>query len=236
MRKVLKRQRKRIRMTDETLPEQIARHLRRDILRGKLAPGATIKERDNAAELGVSRTPMREAIRILAKEGLVILRPARSPIVAEPSVKEISDQVEVLLALEKLAAELACRNATESDLANIQSLLDYMAAHFEDTDPLDMFETDMAFHSAIATASHNDVIVSMHRTLMERLWRARYLAARKSRNRDRVISHHSAIVDALRARNGDAAIAAIERHLGHLDRDVRSVIEREANLSEEPVK
>ncbi|MEQ9673915.1 MAG: winged helix-turn-helix domain-containing protein, partial [Roseovarius indicus] len=69
-------------MAEGILAEQIANQLRRDILRGKLAPGASIKERDNAAEMGVSRTPMREAIRILAQDGLVILRPARSPIVA----------------------------------------------------------------------------------------------------------------------------------------------------------
>ena len=68
-------------MPDLTLPEQIAQSLRRDILRGRLSPGDSIKERDNAAERGVSRTPRREAIRILAQEGLVILRPSRSPIV-----------------------------------------------------------------------------------------------------------------------------------------------------------
>ncbi|MDN3722463.1 GntR family transcriptional regulator [Roseibium salinum] len=95
-------------MSEPNLADEIAARLRRDILRGKLPPGSAIKERDNALELGVSRTPMREAIRILAKEGLVILRPSRSPVVARPSFKEISDQVAVLVALEKFSAELAC--------------------------------------------------------------------------------------------------------------------------------
>lgn len=216
---------------EETLPEQIARQLRRDILRGKLPPGTSIKERDNAAEMGVSRTPMREAIRILAKEGLVILRPARSPIVAQPSIKEISDQVEVLIALEKLSAELACKNATEAEIDALAATLDYMDKNFETADPLDMFETDMGFHAALAAMSHNDVIAELHRTLLERLWRARYLAARRRRNRERVIVQHGSIVDALRNRDRVAALAAIEAHLGHLDRDIRNVLAQEAEAA-----
>ncbi|NVO23204.1 GntR family transcriptional regulator [Donghicola sp. B5-SW-15] len=218
-------------MPEETLPEQIARQLRRDILRGKLPPGTSIKERDNAAEMGVSRTPMREAIRILAQEGLVILRPARSPIVAQPSIKEISDQVEVLIALEKLSAELACKNATEAEIDALAATLDYMDKNFETADPLDMFETDMGFHASLARMSHNDVIAELHRTLLERLWRARYLAARRRRNRERVIVQHGSIVDALRNRDRAAALAAIEAHLGHLDRDIRNVLAQEAEAA-----
>ena len=103
-------------LTEASLPEQIAAQLRRDILSGKFPPGSPMKERDNAAEMGVSRTPMREAIRILAKEGLVVLRPARSPIVAQLTLKQISDNIEVLTALELLAADLACQNGSDSQV------------------------------------------------------------------------------------------------------------------------
>ncbi|MDZ4134172.1 MAG: GntR family transcriptional regulator, partial [Paracoccaceae bacterium] len=81
---------------EHSLAEQIASSLRRDILLGKLAPGALIKERDSSADRGVSRTPLREAIRILASEGLVVLRPSRSPVVANPSLKEIIDDLVVM--------------------------------------------------------------------------------------------------------------------------------------------
>lgn len=212
----------------DTLAEQIARQLRRDILRGRLPPGSPVKERDNAAELGVSRTPMREAIRILANEGLVQLRPSRSPIVVNMTPKEISDQVVVLLALEKLSAELACANATEEDLSDIREINDRMADAYDHIDALDLFENDMSFHTAIAKASHNDALAETHRAFLARLWRARYLSARQRRNRERVVSHHGAILMALEARDPEAVRSSINDHLGNLANDILAALEIES--------
>ena len=219
-------------MTEKNLAEDIADQLRRDILRGRLGPGASIKERDNAAELGVSRTPLREAIRILAKEGLIELRPARSPIVSMPSVKQISDEVEVLLAVEKLSGELACVRATDDEIAAISGIVDIMSDRFETDDPLDMFETDMRFHSAIARASHNISLAEVHRTLLARLWRARFLAAVKRRNRERVIDHHRQMVTALKARDPIAIRIAIGVHLDRLVDDILDVVALEIAAAE----
>jgi len=214
----------------DNLPEKIAYSLRRDILRGRLNPGDAIKERDNAEELGVSRTPMREAIRILAQEGLVILRRARSPIVAQPSFKTLADQVEVLLNLEKLSAEIACRAATDAEIDEICDLTRLMSETFDGSDPLDMFELDMKFHAMIARMSHNETLADMHTALLQRLWRARYLTAMEKRNRERVITQHTAIIDALRARDPQQAAAALQTHLGHLGEDLKDVMEHDARL------
>ena len=214
-------------MTDQILAEQLAAQLRREILRGKFPPGASIKERDNAAELGVSRTPMREAIRILAKEGLLVLRPSRSPIVAQPTFKQVSDAVDVLLALEYLSVEQACINATEEDLAEIHRIEADFAEKYDSLDPLDLFEIDMAFHKAIVKASHNDALLETYNSYLERLWRARYLSAIQKRNRDRAVSQHTAILNALETRDVKAAKAAIELHLGKLAEHIRPVIESE---------
>ncbi len=214
-------------MPEKILAEQIANQLRRDILRGILPPGASIKERDNAAEMGVSRTPMREAIRILAKEGLVLLRPSRSPIVARPAFEEVADQVAVLVALEKLSAELACREAGAGDLAQIRAILDEMDRNFDQADPLDMFEIDMSFHSAIALASHNAALVETHTSYLQRLWHARYLAAIQRRNRDRVIRQHTRIVEAIEAGDPEAARDAIGVHMQSMTEDIRTVIAEE---------
>lgn len=214
-------------MADQVLAENIANQLRRDILRGKFLPGAPIKERDNAAEMGVSRTPMREAIRILAREGLLVLRASRSPIVANPTFKEVSDAVDVLLALEDLSVVLACRNAKEKDLSAIGAIHQNIADRYNELEPLDLFELDMSFHSTIAVASHNASLIATYRSYLERLWRARFLSARQRRNRDRVVNHHSALLKAIVERDENAAKAAIRTHLGNLAADIRPVMEEE---------
>lgn len=217
-------------MTEKSLAQQIATQLRRDILQGKLSPGDSLKERDNAAEMGVSRTPLREAIRILATEGLVELRPARSPIVSVPTVKQISDDVEVLIAVEKLSGELACERASEEDIIGIEAIVDDMAARFDTADPLDMFETDMSFHSALAKASHNVPLAEIHEKFLSRLWRARYLAAMQRRNRERVIDHHTHIAQALRDRDAIVIRECIGIHLDNLRVDIIRMIEQEQSL------
>ena len=214
-------------MTDQTLPAQIANQLRRDILRGALRPGMSIKERDNADKMGVSRTPLREAIRILATEGLVELRPARSPIVSLPSVQQISDEVEVLLAVEKLSGELACARATEEEIDALAAIVQVMSDTFDTVDAVEMFEIDMSFHAALARAAHNDPLAEIHGTFLARLWRSRFLSAIQRRNRERVVDHHTQIVDALRARDATAIRAAIGVHLDRLGADIIDVIAQE---------
>ncbi len=214
-------------MSEEILAEQIADQLRRDILRGKLAPGATVKERDNANEMGVSRTPLREAIRILAKEGLIELRPARSPIVSVPTAKQVSDDIEVLLAVEILSAELACERATDADIAGIAVIQAEIDAKFDHVDPLDLFEIDMSFHRAIALAAHNAPLADIHRTFLRRLWRSRFLAAVQRRNRDRVVAHHNEILIALQDRNPVEIREKIMTHIGNLKRDILSSISQD---------
>ena len=203
-------------MAEETLPEQIANQLRRDILRGKLAPGAQVKERDTAAEMGVSRTPMREAIRILAQEGLVTLRPARSPVVAQPTLREVADNIEVLSALEMLGAALAVDRADDAQIEKIAAIQNRMARLYDDLDMIDVFEIDMEFHKALVQAAGNPVLAETHASILARLWRARYLSASRKRSRDRVLRQHNAIVEGLRARDASAVQEHLHSHLEHL--------------------
>ncbi|WP_116599406.1 GntR family transcriptional regulator [Primorskyibacter marinus] len=216
-------------MTDNSLAEKIATSLRRDILRGALAPGAQIKERDSAQGMGVSRTPMREAIRILAKEGLVMLRASRSPVVADPSLKEVTDAIVVLAALETLSGKLACRNATDQDIANIRGIHEHFVKAYDHVDTLDLFEIDMSFHLAIASASHNTSLADTHRSYLERLWRARFLSARRRRARDRVLKQHGEIIAGLEARDVIRVTGQIEQHLEHLVLNIETYFEERAS-------
>lgn len=215
-------------MTAPSLPEQIALRLRRDILRGVLAPGDPIKERDNAQAMGVSRTPLREAVRILAKEGLVVLRPARSPVVADPSLKEVRDSVVVLQALEVLSGELACREASDAEIGEIRTLFerhrDLGQTAAGDT-LIELFEIDMAFHTAIARASHNAALAETHAAHLARMWRQRYLAAVQRRARDRVRRQHENIVMSLEARDPVRVGAEINAHLAALINNLSRLFE-----------
>lgn len=218
-------------MTDKTLPEQIADKLRRDILKGALGPGMQIKERDHATELDVSRTPMREAIRILAKEGLVILRPSRSPIVADPSFEEISDVIEVLTALELRCGALACKNATDEDIERIQAMHDHMEEVQGKIDRIDFFEFDMEFHMAIAAASKNAVLAETHSAFVRRLWRARYLSASRKESAARVKRQHGAIMQALKDRNETSMEIEINAHLDALIENIRDKYASESDVA-----
>lgn len=211
----------------KTLPEKIADQIRREILRGKFAPGTLLKERETALEMEVSRTPMREAIRILAKEGLVILRPSRSPIIANPSLQEISDAIDVLRALELLSGELACQRATAEEIAEIRAIHEDMSARYDNLDTLDLFELDMAFHTSIIRATHNPALFGTHKAYLERLWRVRYLSASKRRSRERVLRQHGDILGGIEARDRDQVRAAISAHLEALVDNISAKFEQD---------
>lgn len=212
-------------MAEKSRAEEIADQLRRDILRGRLLPGAPIKERDNAAEMGVSRTPMREAIRILANEGLVVLRPARSPIVAKLSLKEVTDAIDVLSALEMLSVCLACEHASDAELAGIRAIERELAENYDRLEEVERFEIDMRFHVAIVRAAHNEALAETHMGYLSRMWRARFLSANKKRTRDRVLRQHEGIIAGLEARDAAAAQAELKAHLDALRANMREFFE-----------
>lgn len=198
---------------DRTIPAAIADQLRREILNGDLAPGTQIKERDNADRLGISRTPLREAVRILAKEGLVILRPLRSPIVAAPSLAEVRDEIAVMRMLELMSGELACQHATPAEIAHIRDLEQQVVALYDSADKVDVFGLDMAMHQAIVAASHNAALARTHREYLQRLWRIRFLSAQKRHDSNRTLGDHAGMVEALTRRDPVEIRRHIDNHM-----------------------
>lgn len=200
-------------MSNIILAEGIAEQLRRGILRGRYKPGTALKERELALAMDVSRTPMREAIRILAQQGLVALRASRSPVVANPSYQEITDTVKVLITLEELAAQLVCERSTPQTLAPIRVLYQRLLDQADQIDSIDLFALDMEFHAAVVAAAQNTALGLVHRPLVERMWRVRYLSASQSGARDRTFEEHLEIVQALETGNGPRAKMAVRRHM-----------------------
>ena len=186
---------------DRTFPAGNAARLRREILTGELPPGSPLKERDNAQRLGVSRTPLREAVRILGQEGLVTLRPLRSPVIADPSLAEVLDEIAVLRQLEIFSGGLACQNASPEEIEAIATLAADVAAHHATGDKVDVFDQDMRMHTAIADAAHNAALSRTYREYLARLWRVRFVSARERTDAPRVLADHEEMIAALRVQD-----------------------------------
>jgi len=196
-----------------TLAEVTADKLREFILLEKLPPGAPIAERDVAAALGISRTPLRAALAILEQEGLIDYSVTRRPRVANPSLDVITQNLVVMGALEALAGELACHYASDEEIARIVELNRQMQEKAEALEPLEFFRTDMAMHKTIVRASCNAPLIETHRQYNTRLWRSRFVSSRRRAGRERTLAEHGAIATALSARNAQATAAALRAHL-----------------------
>ncbi len=196
-----------------SLSAETADKLRELILLEKLPPGMHIPERDLAEALGISRTPMREALRLLEAEGLVDHTPTRRSRVANPSVEELSQSMIVLGTLEALGGELACAHASDSQLEAIDALNRRMLAESGDGSPVEFFKTDMNFHTRIIAASGNASLVETHAKYNAKLWRARFLSSRRMLGRATTLQQHQDITDALLARDAAAAALAMRTHI-----------------------
>jgi DNA-binding GntR family transcriptional regulator len=211
-----------------TLAEIAADKLREFILLERLPPGAPIAERDIAAALGISRTPLRAALAILEQDGLIDYSVTRRPRVADPSVEEIAQTLVVMGALEALAGELACANATQADIARVVDLQRQMEEGSRSLPPLDFFRLDMEMHETIVRACGNRPLIETHRQYNARLWRARFVSSRRSAGREQTLAEHTAIAAALAARDAEATAAALRRHLASAVTNVRVAFEERA--------
>lgn len=196
-----------------TLAEEAADSLREFILLEKLEPGTAIPERELAEALGVSRTPLREALRQLEREGLVEYPANRRPRVADPSLDELTQYISVLGALEGLAGETACHVATDKEVADIVALGQEMFELSGTISAIEFFRLDMGFHTRIVEASHNEPLIETHRTYNARLWRARFLSSRQEDRRQITLAQHNDITDALLKRDETATRRALRDHL-----------------------
>ena len=195
------------------LADNAADLLRGMILLEKFPPGMPLPERDISAALGISRTPLREAIRLLEREGLIEFSASRRPRVANPSIEEITDYLRVQGALEGLAGELACANASDRELKKIAAMNSDMFSMLGKEEPLDSFKRDMAIHSGIVAAGQNKPLMKTHATYNARLWRARFISSQREMSRDKTVREHQIIIDALLSRDPQKTSRALKSHL-----------------------
>lgn len=220
-----------------SLAEEAAGALREMILLEKLPAGTALTERDLSNGLGISRTPMREAIRILANEGLVEFSASRRPRVADPSIGEITDYLRIQGALEALSGELACAVASDSELENIKFLNEQMVTRSNKDDPVASFKRDMEFHTAIVTASHNGPLAITHASYNARLWRSRFMSSQRKVSRESTTAQHAQIVEALMRRDEQETAKALKLHLATAVVNIKKALrERDETTAEKEIK
>lgn len=197
----------------QPLHELVAGRIRDMIIEGRLAPGDQVNESRLCAELGVSRTPMREAIRTLVGEGLILLRPGRSTIIRAFSPEEVRDMLDVIAELEGLAGRKACKAASDAEIADIQAVHDRMMGHFRAGERLDYYKLNQMIHSMIVAASGNATLAEMHGLLQSRMKRIRFIGHNTPENWRNAVAEHEEMIDALRSRNGKGLSEVLQRHI-----------------------
>ena len=210
------------------LHEAVAARLRELIVEGVLAPGAHLNERVLCERLAVSRTPLREAFRTLAGEGIVELLPNRGAVVAALSREDVEHAFELMAALESLAGELAARRASPAERGELRALhYEMLAAHARRDLPA-YYRLNSAIHRRLVACARNPVLADTYERLNARLQALRF---RSNLNRDKwdaAVAEHGAMIDALDAGDG-ARLAAVLR--GHLDHKRATVL---AQLDDAP--
>ncbi|WNL42653.1 GntR family transcriptional regulator [Halomonas sp. PAMB 3264] len=202
------------RTTHAGLVEKVAHYLREHIVMDHFQPGQRLPERTLAVELNVSRTPLREALKILAAEGLVVISPNRGAVVADVSASDMKEKAYVLSVLEQAAAELTCAVATDDDIAEFQALHYEMKAAFVRRDRQNYFRLNQDIHNRIVSLSGNSTLIDMHANLSRQLYRVRYLSNQRNEKWATAMEEHEAILAALEARDGKRVGDELRNHLG----------------------
>ena len=195
------------------LHDEVAGRLRALIQAGELKPQERLNEGKLAARFGISRTPLREAIKILATEGLLDLLPNRGARVAIISNSEIEEMAEVIAGLEATAGELACRVGTDAEIAQIFALHEHMKQAYKAEDAPNYFDYNRQIHEGILAASHNNTLQSIYTTLSGRVQRARYAAHKTPGQWKKAMADHEQMVKLLRKRDGEALGRLLREHV-----------------------
>jgi DNA-binding GntR family transcriptional regulator len=194
------------------LHEAVVDRLRDMIVEGEIESGERLHEVGLSEDLNVSRTPLREALKLLANEGLVDLLPGRGARVSELSPESVGELFEVVSGLERLAVELAATRMTARDLERLQRMHDKMVGHFSAGERREYFALNHEIHVAIVAASKNQTLITTHAALMVKARRGRYTALASDERWKEAMAEHEALMAALRERDGRRAGEILYQH------------------------
>ena len=215
---------------NEYLPlrDVVCNTLRDAILKGELEPGERLMEIQLAERLGVSRTPIREAIRKLELEGLVLMIPRKGAEVAKISEKSLRDVLEVRRSLEELAAELACQRMDAEALKDLEDAQKAFIQAVESGETMTMAEADEHFHDVIYMGTGNTRLVQILNNLREQMYRYRLEYIKDAEKRQILLVEHESILRAIRSRHVAEAKEAVRAHIDNQEITVsKNIKERE---------
>ena len=196
-----------------SLHHVVVTRVRDMIIEGLLPAGTRIHEGQLGQQLGVSRTPLREALKVLASEGLVELVPSRGALVRELTAKDVQDMLAVLISLEEMAGPLACQQASGHEIAGVRALHDEMLTFYHAGNRLEYFKRNQQIHTQLITLTGNESLSMVHEMVQSRMRRVRYLGDKKEASWKEAVADHEEIIAALEARDGKRLAKAMTHHL-----------------------
>jgi DNA-binding GntR family transcriptional regulator len=194
------------------LHDEVTFRLRDMIVEGQLEAGARIQELELAQLLGVSRTPIREAIKVLASEGLVDMLPLKGAVVKQFSDKDAQDMLMVIAVLESFAAKQA-KAASQSEIDSVLALHQTMQAHYKSKNRHAYFAWNQQIHDRLIALSGNETLIAMHASLSKRMRRIRYTGNTMQANWDEAMQEHEEMMEALASKDFRRLAKIMEQHI-----------------------
>ena len=206
------------------LRDVVFQTLREAILKGELKPGERLMELQLASRLGVSRTPIREAIRMLELEGLAVTMPRKGAEVARMTEKDMEDVLQIRKALDELAVGLACDNMTEESLEQLRAALKNFEESTRSRDVKKIAQADVEFHDTIYQAADNPKLVNMLNNLREQMYRYRVEYLKNDAVYPRLIEEHKKIYEGLRRKDKETVVEIVSYHVMNQELVVKNII------------
>lgn len=220
---------------DEFLPlrDVVFNTLRQAILTGELKPGERLMEIHLANKLGVSRTPIREAIRRLELEGLVTMIPRRGAEVAQITEKSLKDVLEVRRALDALSVELACDRISSEELMALAVACDTFESATKTRDPKKIAQADVALHDIIVKATANSRLVQLVNNLSEQMYRYRFEYIKDESTHEQLVKEHRVLYESIRSKDKETAARTAKLHIDNQESSIMKQLklEREKSLN-----